>query len=882
MSRVRDTRIVSYEPLLSPAALLDELRLTEQEAETVERTRADVRALLDGADDRLLVITGPCSVHDPKAALEYARRLVELRETYSRDLLIVMRVYFEKPRTVTGWKGLINDPLMDDSYDVHRGLRTARRLLIDILSLGMPVGCEWLDPITPQYIADTVTWGAIGARTTESQVHRQLASGLSMPVGFKNGTDGDVQVAVDACRASAAGHTFFGVTSAGAAAVVSTSGNVDTHVILRGGRSGPNYSASHVAKALDLVAAAGLPRRLMVDASHDNSGKDYRRQPAVAQTLAEQIAAGERGVSGVMLESFLVAGRQSPGDPATLTYGQSVTDACMDIEMTAATLHSLAAAVSQRRQFSSDLSRTVPDRLSTRNDLPEAARGELGADLLSVGVVEFVEDYQGPLPVVAGGARVAGGEANVAEVGEGIGLLVTVTELPDEREGVQVALDGPDMMPEMLVSVAEAVPRVSPAVQVAELGVDDQGLLAWDEGRLGVAEQCLEPADSVQGAREPAPVAHGPGQLKALTSVLERRFQAIPPPAQDGQVMLRVCLPGLVSGLDAQAEGITKVRVGVVEAVQPCAGTSKRAACPRLHGRVRQPVRGGHRGPARGSKVVPVPLPVEEGRHRPGELPGVGLVSGRDSMTDRGKQHPVFDGEPVHGLLIAGCAFRVHSGPRRPERQGLVGLGEQQGGGVRAVQVMVEDTAGRGAAVFFGVDGVREMGRVVAQQVVEGVPARDMLDEQAGLGQLGQQGARFVGRQPGEAGRGQGVGVLARVQAEQPEQPRRRRGERLVGPGQDGTHIAGRVVVVGQCLPPLLRVAQLVGQKAQRHGGPHSRAGGHQGQCQGQPGAAVDDLRDRGRLGVHPVGAQPTAQQQPRLGSGEQVQGQRIGAGGRD
>jgi 3-deoxy-7-phosphoheptulonate synthase len=363
MSRVRDTRIVSYEPLLSPAALLYELPLTEQEAQTVEHTRAEVRAVLDGADDRLLVVTGPCSVHDPNAALDYARRLVQLRESYSRDLLIVMRVYFEKPRTVTGWKGLINDPGMDDTYDVHRGLRTARRLLIDILSLGMPVGCEWLDPITPQYIADTVTWGAIGARTTESQVHRQVASGLSMPVGFKNGTDGDVQVAVDACRAAAAGHTFFGVTSAGAAAVVSTSGNVDTHVILRGGRSGPNYSASHVAKALDLVTAAGLPRRLMVDASHGNSRKDYRRQAEVARTLAEQISAGERGVCGVMLESFLVAGRQDPGDPATLTYGQSVTDACMDIEMTAATLEALAASVSHRRQSSSDLSRTVPARL---------------------------------------------------------------------------------------------------------------------------------------------------------------------------------------------------------------------------------------------------------------------------------------------------------------------------------------------------------------------------------------------------------------------------------------------------------------------------------------------------------------------------------------
>jgi 3-deoxy-7-phosphoheptulonate synthase len=358
MSRVRDTRIVGYEPLLSPAALVDELPLGDSEAEMVEHTRAEVRAVLGGADDRLLVIAGPCSVHDPKAALDYAGRLAALRARYASDLLIVMRVYFEKPRTVTGWKGLINDPGMNDTYDVHRGLRTARRLLLDILALGMPVGCEWLDPITPQYIADTVTWGAIGARTTESQVHRQLASGLSMPVGFKNGTDGDVQVAVDACRASATGHTFFGVTAAGAAAVVTTSGNPDTHVILRGGRSGPNYAASHVAKALDLVTAAGLPRRLMVDASHGNSSKDYRRQPAVAESLAGQLSAGERGIMGVMLESFLVAGRQEPGDPATLTYGQSVTDACMDIDMTAAALGTLATSVTRRRQCPSALSRT--------------------------------------------------------------------------------------------------------------------------------------------------------------------------------------------------------------------------------------------------------------------------------------------------------------------------------------------------------------------------------------------------------------------------------------------------------------------------------------------------------------------------------------------
>ncbi len=350
MSRVSDTRIVGYEPLLSPAALLHELPLGDAQQESVERTRAEVRAVLDGGDDRLLVVTGPCSVHDPKAALDYAARLAELRQRYADELLIVMRVYFEKPRTVVGWKGLINDPGMDGSFDVHRGLRTARRLLLDIVGSGMPVGCEWLDPITPQYIADTVTWGAIGARTTESQVHRQLASGLSMPVGFKNGTDGDVQVAVDACRAAAASHTFFGVTDAGAAAVVTTSGNADTHVILRGGRSGPNYSSSHVTKALDLIAAAGLPRRIMVDASHGNSGKDYRRQAAVADALAEQLTAGEPGMVGVMLESFLVAGRQDPGDPATLTYGQSVTDACMDIDMTAAALETLATSVQARRR----------------------------------------------------------------------------------------------------------------------------------------------------------------------------------------------------------------------------------------------------------------------------------------------------------------------------------------------------------------------------------------------------------------------------------------------------------------------------------------------------------------------------------------------------
>ena len=348
--RTSDTRITGYEPLLSPSALLDQLPLGEAAAATVEQSRGEVRAVLDGDDDRLLVIAGPCSVHDPAAALDYASRLRATRELHRADLLIVMRVYFEKPRTVTGWKGLINDPGMDGGHDVHRGLRTARQLLRDIVADGLPVGCEWLDPITPQYIADTVTWGAIGARTTESQVHRQLASGLSMPVGFKNGTDGDVQVAVDACRASATGHTFFGVTPNGVAAVVTTAGNTDTHVILRGGRSGPNYEASHTTKALDLIAAAGLPRRLMVDASHGNSGKDHRRQPAVVAALAEQVAAGERGLTGVMLESFLAEGKQEPGPPHTLTYGQSVTDACMDFGTTAGVLAELAAAVRARRR----------------------------------------------------------------------------------------------------------------------------------------------------------------------------------------------------------------------------------------------------------------------------------------------------------------------------------------------------------------------------------------------------------------------------------------------------------------------------------------------------------------------------------------------------
>ena len=351
MLRTTDTRITCYDPLPPPVALLEELPLPAEAAVTVARTRAQTRAVLDGADDRLLVVVGPCSVHDPAAARDYAGRLAGLG--LSDDLLIVMRVYVEKPRTAGGWKGLINDPGMDGRHDVHRGLRAARRLLLDIIALGVPAGCEWLDPVTPAYLADAVTWGSVGARTAESPVHRQLVSGLPMPVGFKNGTDGDVQVAVDGCRVAAGGHTYFGVTPAGAAAAVTTAGNPDCHVVLRGGRPGPNYEAAYVAKALDLIAAVGLPRRLMVDASHGNSGKDHRRQPHVAAALADQVAVGEDNLTGVMLESFLRGGRQEPGDPATLTYGQSVTDACMDFGTTAAVLESLAAAVRQRRRVNS-------------------------------------------------------------------------------------------------------------------------------------------------------------------------------------------------------------------------------------------------------------------------------------------------------------------------------------------------------------------------------------------------------------------------------------------------------------------------------------------------------------------------------------------------
>lgn len=343
-----DLRILDVRPLPPPADVLAELPLTDAQTAVVTLARAAVQQVLAGADDRLLVVVGPCSIHDPAAALDYAGRLARVAERHRDRLVIVMRACFEKPRTTVGWTGLINDPGLDGSHDVDRGLRTARRLLGDILGLGLPVGCEFLDPVTPQYIADAVSWAAIGARTTESQVHRHLASGLSMPVGFKNGTDGDLGVAVDACRAARAGHAFFGVDPAGRASVVATTGNPDCHVVLRGGRTGPNHDAAHVAAALAQLAAAGLAGRLMIDASHGNSGKDHRRQPAVAADIAAQLRAGQAGIAGVMLESFLVAGRQDLGG-GPLTYGQSVTDACLDWDTTVTVFDELAAAVAARR-----------------------------------------------------------------------------------------------------------------------------------------------------------------------------------------------------------------------------------------------------------------------------------------------------------------------------------------------------------------------------------------------------------------------------------------------------------------------------------------------------------------------------------------------------
>ncbi len=348
--RVRDQRIERIVELASPATLLEELPLGDRREQAVVRGRTEVEAVINREDDRLLVVVGPCSVHDIEAAADYAGRLAAYAAEHGDDLLIAMRVYFEKPRTSIGWKGLINDPHLDGSGDVNAGLRIARKLLLQVLDTGLPIGCEFLDPITPQYISDAVSWGAIGARTTESQIHRQLGSGLSMPIGFKNRTDGDVQVAVDAVRAAAASHAFAGIDDSGIPAIHHTAGNPDGHVILRGGRGAPNYDPAGVEEALAKLRAAGLPERVVIDASHDNSGKDPARQVVAAAEIGDQVAAGNEAIVGVMLESFIVEGSQSSDGDGPLVYGQSITDACMAWEDTTAVLDGLAAAVQARRR----------------------------------------------------------------------------------------------------------------------------------------------------------------------------------------------------------------------------------------------------------------------------------------------------------------------------------------------------------------------------------------------------------------------------------------------------------------------------------------------------------------------------------------------------
>jgi 3-deoxy-7-phosphoheptulonate synthase len=344
-----DLRIANIRPLLPPAILVEELPASTEVRKLVTKARTEIAEILHGRDDRLVVVVGPCSVHDPVAGLEYAARLKVVADELQGELLVIMRTYFEKPRTTVGWKGLINDPHLDGTFDINSGLRAARKFLRDVLELGVPTGTEFLDPISPQFVADLVSWGAIGARTTESQVHRELASGLSMPVGFKNGTKGTVQIAVDAVGSASHPHHFLSVTKQGLAAIVATSGNPDCHVILRGGAGKPNFDEASVADAAGLLDKARQPSRLMVDCSHANSNKDPSRQPEVAAAVAAQIAAGSEHIFGVMIESFLVAGRQDQKPGLPLVYGQSITDGCIGWDETVATLRVLADTVRAKR-----------------------------------------------------------------------------------------------------------------------------------------------------------------------------------------------------------------------------------------------------------------------------------------------------------------------------------------------------------------------------------------------------------------------------------------------------------------------------------------------------------------------------------------------------
>ena len=349
MHKTDDVRISEIKELLPPVAILEKFSASEAASETVYQARKSIHNILNDEDDRLLVIVGPCSIHDTDAAIEYGKKLKTLRDELNADLEIVMRVYFEKPRTTVGWKGLINDPYMDNSFQLNDGLRIGRKLLLDLTESGLPTAGEFLDMITPQYMGDLISWGAIGARTTESQVHRELASGLSCPVGFKNGTDGNIKIATDAVGSASAPHHFLSVTKYGHSAIVSTAGNEDCHIILRGGKE-PNYSAEHVKAVTDQLEGAGHRSKVMIDFSHANSLKKFERQPLVSQDVGEQIASGNKSIFGVMIESHLVEGRQDIVDGVEPTYGQSITDACIGWEDTEKVLRQLASDVQKRRQ----------------------------------------------------------------------------------------------------------------------------------------------------------------------------------------------------------------------------------------------------------------------------------------------------------------------------------------------------------------------------------------------------------------------------------------------------------------------------------------------------------------------------------------------------
>lgn len=346
-----DLRIIGMQEVIAPDQCHAEMPITDAAAQTACTTREAIHQILAKKDDRLLVVVGPCSIHDPQAAIEYAKKLKVLKDELQDDLLIVMRVYFEKPRTTVGWKGLINDPDLNSSFDVNKGLRVARRLLLDLAELGIPAATEYLDLITPQYFADLIAWGAIGARTTESQVHRELASGLSCPVGFKNATDGGIKIAIDAIRSANSPHNFLSVTKAGRSAIFSTTGNEDAHIILRGGNNQPNYDAIHVEKVAEGLARAKLLQNIMIDFSHDNSLKQCQRQLLVGEDVGEQIANGDQRIMGVMIESHLKAGRQDVVEGQPLVYGQSITDGCLGWQDSEHLLRALAVSVQQRRRI---------------------------------------------------------------------------------------------------------------------------------------------------------------------------------------------------------------------------------------------------------------------------------------------------------------------------------------------------------------------------------------------------------------------------------------------------------------------------------------------------------------------------------------------------